>query len=201
MSLALDDAFLPAILSGHPMTDEEFIAFCAEHPDFNFEMTAEAEIIAMSPTGFLTGASNSGVVGQLDRWSRRDGRGVCGDSSTGFVLPNGARRSPDASWTLKSRIESLDPRKRRGFLHLCPDFVIEIKSESDRLRTLRAKLREYIANGAQIGWLMDPEKRTVEVYRADGSLSTLTDILKIAGEGPVAGFGLDLTYVWDPLAD
>src|SRR5258708_5420280 len=116
MPLVIDDAYLPAVLRGHPMTDEEFEAFCAEHPDLNFEMTAEGEIIVMAPTHYLAGVSNSGVNSQLGRWARQDGRGLASDSSTGFVLPNGARRSPDAAWTLKSRIKSLYPRKRRGFL-------------------------------------------------------------------------------------
>ena len=200
-SLVIDDTYLPAILSGHPMTDEEFEAFCAEHPDLNFEMTADGEIIAMAPTYFSTGVSNSAIGMQLGVWTQQDGRGLCSDSSTGFVLPNGARRSPDVAWTLKSRIRELEPRKRRGFLHLCPDFVVEIKSESDRLRTLRAKMREYMENGAQLGWLVDPTKRTIEVYRLGSEVKVQHSLMRIEGEGPVAGFVLDLKYVWDPLAD
>lgn len=183
------------------MTDQEFAAFCAKHPDLNFEMTAEGEIIVMAPTYSLTGASNWEVGAQLRNWARRDGRGVGCDSSTGFVLPNGARRSPDASWTLKSRVEKLPARERRGFWHLCPDFVIEVKSSSDRLKTVREKMREYLSNGAQLGWLIDPDKRSVEIYRPDGSVESRAVAKEIEGEGPVAGFVLDLTYVWDPLAD
>ena len=201
MSFVINDAYLPATLTAQPMTDDEFAAFCAEHPDLSFEMTADGEIIVMAPTSFLTGASNFEVGALLRDWARRDGRGIGSDSSTGFVLPNGARRSPDASWTLKSRVNSLEPRKRRGFLHLCPDFVIEIRSDSDRLRPLRNKMREYMENGAQLGWLIDPQNRSVEVYRPDGEVETLTGIGKIDGEGPLAGFVLELTYVWDPLAD
>ena len=200
-SLVIDDAYLPAILSGHPMTDEEFEAFCVEHPDLNFEMTAKGEIIVMSPTHFTTGVSNSRVSGQLYRWAEVEGGGLTGDSSTGFVLPNGARRSPDASWTSKSRIRQLEPKKRRGFLHLCPDFVVEIKSESERLRTVKLKMREYMDNGARLGWLINPEKRSVEVYRPDGVVIVHAAIVKIKGEGPVDGFVLDLKRVWDPLAD
>ena len=200
MRFVIDDANLPATLTAQPMTDEEFTAFCAEHPDLNFEMTADGEIIVMAPTHFLTGASNSDIGAQLFNWARKDRRGVVGDSSTGFVLPNGARRSPDASWTLKSRVEGLDARKRRGFLHLCPDFVIEVRSDSDRLRTVRSKMREYLSNGALLGWLIDPENRSVEIYHPDGQVESRAGITKIEGEGPVAGFVLDLTYVWDPLA-
>src|SRR5258708_9044121 len=102
MPLVIDDAYLPAVLRGHPMTDEEFAAFCAEHPDLNFEMTAEGEIIVMPPTYSDTGASNASVVAQLSNWAKKDRRGYCCDSSTGFVFPNGAHRSPDPSFTLKS---------------------------------------------------------------------------------------------------
>lgn len=200
-SLVIDDTYLPAILRGHPMTDEEFEAFCAEHPDLNFEMTADGEIIAMAPANSFTGASNFEAAGELRAWARKDRRGIGFDSSTGFVLPNGARRSPDASWILRTRALGLEPRKRKGFWHICPDFVIEIKSESDRLRPLKAKMREYLDNGAQLGWLIDPQQRKVEVYRLNGQVIVHANLMQLEGEGPVAGFVLDLKYVWDPLAD
>ncbi len=201
MTFAIDDAFLPATLSFRPMTDEEFASFCAEHPDLNFEMTAEDELIVMPPTHSETGASNLEVAGELHRWAKKDRRGIVCDSSTGLVLPNGARRSPDASWTLKSRVDELGTAKRKSFWHLCPDFVIEVKSESDRLKALRSKMREYLDQGAQLGWLIDPATRSVEIYRPGGEVISRSGIDQLEGEGPVAGFVLDLTYVWDPLAD
>jgi Uma2 family endonuclease len=201
MPFVIQDANLPAVLTAAPMTDEEFEEFCAAYADLNFEMTAEGEIIVMAPTRFLTGASNSDVDAQLNYWAKKDRRGVVCDSSTGFVLPNGARRSPDASWTLKSRVKKIGARERKGFLHLCPDFVIEVKSDSDRMCTLRAKMREYMTNGAQLGWLIDPENRSVEIYRSNEQVESRSAITKLKGEGPLAGFVLDLTYVWDPLAD
>ncbi len=201
MTLAIDDAFLPATLTCHLMTDEEFSGFCAEHPDLFFEMTSEGELIVMPPTHSDTGASNFEVAGELRNWARKDGRGIGADSSTGFVLPNGARRSPDASWTLKTRINELGEAKRKSFWHLCPDFVIEVKSETDRLKHVRGKLQEYIEQGAQLGWLIDPQNKTVEIYRPNGEVSVLSNLEKLEGEGPVAGFTLDLKYVWDPLAD
>jgi Uma2 family endonuclease len=201
MPFQIDDAYLPAILSAQPMTDDEFAAFCAEHPDLNFEMTAEGELIVMAPTFSYTGASNFDVSGQLRPWARKDRRGVGCDSSTGFVLPNGARRSPDASWILKSRVQQLGAKQLKTFWHLCPDFVIEIKSASDRLKTLQKKMQEYIEQGAQLGWLINPENKTVEIYRPGGEVEKRADIVTLDGEGPVAGFTLDLTYVWDPLAD
>jgi len=201
MAFVIEDAFLPATLTAHPMTDEEFAGFCADHPDLFFEMTAEGEIIVMPPTYSLTGARNAGISGQLYAWAERDGRGIACDSSTGFKLPNGARRSPDAAWILKSRIAQLDPANREKYWRLCPDFVIELKSSTDRPRLLREKMREYLANGAQLGWLIDPEQRSVAIYRPEGQVETRTGLDSIAGEGPVAGFVLDLSFVWNPLGD
>jgi Uma2 family endonuclease len=199
MAFVIDDAYLPATLTAQPMTDEEFAAFCAEHPDLFFEMTAECQIIVMPPAYSFTGARNSRINRQLDAWAELDGRGIACDSSTGFVLSNGvARRSPDGSWTLKSRVTGLAPANRNRYWHLCPDFVIELRSSSDRLRSLKEKMEEYIASGAQLGWLIDPEARSVSVYRAGGTVETLTQIDSMAGEGPVAGFNLDLTFIWNP---
>ncbi len=180
------------------MTDEEFAAFCAEHPDLSIEMTADGEIIIMAPTHSLTSVRSIKIARQLDEWTQRDGRGMACDSSGGIVLPNGARRSPDASWTLSSRFEQLDPASRDGFWHLCPDFVIELQSGSDRPRMLREKMREYMANGAELGWLIDPQKRSVAIYRPGGEVETRTDINSLAGEGAVTGFVLDLTFIWNP---
>ena len=184
MPLLIDDAFLPAILASHPMTDDEFAAFCAEHPDLSFEMTAEGEIVVMAPTYPLTGDRNAEISGQLRAWAKKDGRGRTYDSSTGFVLPNGARRSPDASWILKSRIAQLAPAKRENAWHFCPDFVIELRSPSDRLRALENKMREYLANGAQLGWLIDPARRSVTIYRPNHEPETLVGIDLIHGEAP-----------------
>jgi Uma2 family endonuclease len=201
MAFVIDDAFLPATLTAHPMTDEEFAAFCAEHPDLFFEMTAEGELIVMPPTYSDTSAENFEIAGQLCAWARKDGRGIGCDSSGGFVLPNGARRSPDASWTLKSRIAQLGSARRSSFWHLCPDFVIELRSASDRPRKLDDKMREYLENGAQLGWLIDPRHRSVAIYRMDAKVETRTDIHSIAGEGPVARFELNLALVWNPLGE
>jgi Uma2 family endonuclease len=199
MPFVINDANLPATLTAQPMTDEEFAAFCAEHTDLSFEMTADAELIVMPPTYSDTGVVNFDIAVQLGSWAKKDGRGYGCDSSAGFVLPNGARRSPDASWTLRTRVQQLGARQRKAFWHLCPDFVIEVKSDSDRLKPLREKMLEYLGQGAQLGWLIDPESKAVEVYRAGGH-ERRTGLNTLEGEGPVAGFVLDLTSVWDPLA-
>jgi Uma2 family endonuclease len=200
MAIVIDDAFLPAKLRGQPMTDGEFSVFCAEHPDLSFEMSADGEIIVMPPTYSWTGIRNQEIGGQLRNWARLDGRGVVSDSSTGFVLPNGARRSPDAGWTLKSRIAQQPKETQNQFWHLCPDFVIELKSKTDRARDLDQKMREYLSNGASLGWLIDPETRTVTIYRSESEPETLESVDAVTGESPVAGFQLQLTSVWNPLA-
>ena len=197
MLLALDDAFLPATLAGHPMSDDEFAAFCAEHPDLSFEMSAEGEIIVMPPTYTKTGVRNTRINRQLDVWAEADGRGFASDSSSGFVLPNGARRSPDAAWVAMSRVEALDLGSQEKYWHLGPDFVIELKSSTDRMRKVKAKMREWMANGAQLAWLIDLETSTVTIYRPDGTEEVRTGIDSIAGEGPVNGFILNLTRIWD----
>ncbi len=201
MTFAIDEALLPATLTAHPMTDEEFTALCSEHPELNFEMTADGELIVMAPTHSDTGARNSEVALQLGLWAKKDRRGIVCDSSTGYVLPNGARRSPDASWTLKSRVAQLGPQKRNSFWRLCPDFVIEVRSDTDNLERLQAKMVEYLAQGAQLGWLIDTQNQTVEIYRPAVEVEKRKGIDSLDGDGPVAGFVLDLTSVWDPLAD
>jgi Uma2 family endonuclease len=202
MAFVIDDAFLPATLTSAPMTDDEFAAFCSEHPDLFFEMTAEGEIIVMPPTFSDTGDGCSEINMQLRVWAKKDGKGRVYGSSAGFVLPNGARRSPDASWISKTRLTAeLGPATRGKFYRLCPDFVIELRSETDRLRTLREKMREYVANGAQLGWMIDPQNRSVEVFRPNREPETLTNVTSVAGEGPVSGFVLELSEIWDVLAD
>jgi Uma2 family endonuclease len=199
VAFTIDEAFMPATLTAPPMTDQQFADFCAEHPDLFFETTAAGEIIVMPPTFSLTSVRNREFTGQLNRWASQDRRGVVGESSGGFVLPSGARRSPDACWIAKDAIRELNRDNLKGYWHLCPALVIELRSQSDRLPVLRAKMREYIANGARLGWLIDADARTVEVYRPDREPESLVGVNSVAGEGPVEGFALDLRTVWDPL--
>ena len=183
------------------MTDEQFADFCSEHPDLFFEMSAEGELIVMPPNYTLTSYRHRAILTQLDRWAQVDGRGGVSDAAGGFVLPNGARRAPDAAWTLASRVRALDAKMLERYWHLCPDFLIEVRSPRDRSRVVREKMREWIENGAQLGWLIDPEKREVEIYRANGEVESLKDPQTLQGEGPVQGFTLDLLPVWDPLGN
>lgn len=200
MGILVNEAFLPAILTVPPMSDDEFADFCAEHTDLHLEMTADGQLIVSPPNHSFTGARNSEIDWQLRTWAKKDRRGIVGDSSTGFVLPNGARRSPDASWTLRSRVEQLSAESRNSYWRLCPDFVIELKSHSDRLPTLRLKMEEYLANGASLGWIIDPESRSVEIYRPGRPPEIRIAPINIEAEAPLTGFILDLKEIWDPLA-
>lgn len=200
MAFLIDETMLPAILTSQPMTDEQFAEFCSEHPDLFFEMSADGELIIMPPNYTLTAYRHRVILTQLDRWAQADGRGGVADAAGGFVLPNGARRAPDAAWTLNARVRALSPQMLERYWHLCPDFVIEVRSATDRPRTLREKMREWIGNGAQLAWLIDPESRSVEIYRPNGGVEILDNPESLQGEGPVAGFTLNLLPVWDPLA-
>lgn len=199
MAFTIDESFLPATLTARPMTDTQFAKFCAEHPGLVFEMTEEGEIIVMAPTFSETAMRNSHITAQLQTWAGRDGRGVVLDSSGGFVLPNKARRSADASWVQKDRIEKLPSESRSGYFHLAPDFVIELRSRTDRINALRNKMHEWINNGAQLGWLINPDTDTLEIYRPNRETESLTGLKSLAGEPPIDGFVLDLDLVWNPL--
>ncbi len=180
------------------MTEEQFGEFCAQNSELRIERTGEGALEIMPPTFIDTGSRNAGVTADLTIWARQDGSGVAFDSSTGFTLPNGAVRSPDASWVLRSRLEALTEEERQGFGRICPDFVIEIRSASDRLSTLQAKMQEYIDNGALLGWLIDPIGRRAYVYRPGVAVVALDAPRTLSGDPELAGFALDLGAIWEP---
>lgn len=179
------------------MTDDEFLEFCVQNRDRRIERTADGKVIVMSATGGETGNQNSEITFQLVGWAKRDGRGMAFDSSTGFRLPNSAIRCPDAAWVSRLKTASLTNEQRKRFLPLCPDFVIELISPTDRPRQVKLKMSEYVANGCQLGWLIDPAAQRVIIYRSAGQ-ETFEKPAQLVGEGPVAGFVLDLTRVWEP---
>jgi Uma2 family endonuclease len=184
---------------GGPMSEADFFDFCAQNSDLRIERDATGEIIIMPPTGWETGYRNSDLTMQLAAWSKRDGRGRAFDSNAEYLLPNGAARSPDASWVLKLRIDRLTMEEKRRFAPLCPDFVVELTSPSDRLRNVKAKMREWMENGASLGWLIDADSRTVYVYRPGQDPEELVNVDHVAGEGPVDGFRLELGDIWEGL--
>ena len=199
MPMLIDERHLPAMLTTGPMTDEQFAELCAEHEDLRFEMTADGELFVQSMPYNLTAKREQKLYLQLETWAEADGRGYASGANEWFVLPNGAIRVPDAAWVLKSRVAALPPEMLDRFWHLCPDFVVEIKSATDKLPVLRAKMEEWIANGAGLGWLIDPERRGIEVFRPGVDVSIVTPADTIAGEPPVEQFILNLRPIWDPL--
>ena len=187
---------LPRELVLH-VTQEQFEALSAANGDLQLERTSEGELVVNPPTGGESGKRNFSITGQLARWhEEHEDLGEGFDSSTGFRLPNGADRSPDASWMSRERWLSLTSQQRKGFIPLCPDFVIELRSESDSLPKLRAKMQEYMNNGAKLGWLIDPQNRQVEIYRSDGEIEVLKNPLELSAEDILPGFILNLRRIW-----
>jgi Uma2 family endonuclease len=178
------------------LSEDDFFAFCQANSDWRIERTSEGEIIVMPPAGGETGRRNFTLNGLFFQWVEKDGRGLSFDSSTGFTLPNGAVRSPDLAWVRRERWEALSEKQREQFPPLCPDFVAELRSPTDRLEALQAKLEEYVANGAKLGWLIDPFQKKVHVYRPGEPVRVLENPQTVSGEPFLAGFVLDLAGVW-----
>jgi Uma2 family endonuclease len=191
----------PMILHTRPafeMSDECFFNFCQVNREWRIERDAQGEVFIMPPAGGETSGKNARLTTVLTTWSLQDGTGVAFDSSGGFDLPNGATRSPDAAWVRRSRLATLAPEQKERFLPLCPDFVIELRSPSDRLQTLQDKMQEYLDNGAQLGWLLDTPNRRVFVYRPGKAVECLENPATLAGEPELPGFVLELAKIWQP---
>ena len=187
---------LPSAIALH-VTPEQFEALAVANRDLRLERTAQGELIVNPPTGGESGARNLSISTQLGNWyEEHEELGEAFDSSTGFRLPNGSDRSPDASWVSRERWEALTPKQRKGFVPLCPDFVVELRSESDSLTKLQAKMQEYIDNGARLGWLIDPLNRKVEIYRRGVAVEVLENPSDLSGEDVLPGFVLNLRRVW-----
>lgn len=178
------------------VTHEQFFELAQANRDLQLERNATGELIVMPPTGSETGNRNLDMEGQLWLWNRQTKLGKAFNSSTGFSLPNGADRSPDASWVCQERWDLLTPEQQQGFAPLCPDFVLELRSKNDTMESLRAKMREYIENGARLGWLIDRKNKKVEIYRESQDVEVLNHPATLSGEDVLPGFILDLTEVW-----
>ena len=176
------------------LTHEQFRELCQENRDIRLELTARGELIVMPPTGWESGRRNSSLNAQLWNWNERTQLGLSFDSSTGFILPNGAIRSPDAAWVVLERLTVLNPNPE-SFLPLTPDFVIELRSASDRLKPLQDKMQEYMDNGVHLGWLINPQEQVVEIYRAEKIIEVLQNPTELSGEEVLPGFVLDLNMI------
>lgn len=178
------------------LDEDSLYDFCQLNSHLRIERTATGELIVMSPTGSETGNRNFKLIQQLANWTDRDGTGIGFDSSAGFVLPNGATRSPDASWVNLDKWNVLSDAQKAKFAPICPDFVVEIASPSDDLVNLQNKMQEYIDNGASLGWLIDRASRQVYIYLPDRDQEILNNPVKVNGDPLLTGFHLDLTKIW-----
>ena len=187
----------PAMEEPEPYTGEQFTRLTQNYPDLRMEQTQEGEIIIMPPAFTGTGRRNFKISGQLARWVEDTGPGEGFDSSTGFTLPNGAKRSPDASWVEQSRWDALTAEQQdEQFSPLCPDFVVELRSQTDRLSTLQKKMREYLENGARLGWLIDPKWKRVEIHRPGRDVEVLDAPASVSADPELPGFVLDLQEIF-----
>lgn len=195
-----DVSFLPIVLNFQDVlkkiNDDEFETFCRHNPDLQIELTKEGELIIMPPTGGKTGIRNFSLIGYFFQWIEKDKTGVGFDSSTVFVLPNGAKRSPDLSWVKNERWNALSEEDKEKFPPFCPDFVVELRSPSDSLTTLQNKMAEYIENGASLGWLIDPVKRRIHVYRPNLEPEILENPVTVSGEPLLTKFTLKMKKIW-----
>lgn len=177
--------------------EDEFYDFCMLNEDLNVELSSEGDLIIVPPTGMETGSRNFKLAVAFGVWAEKDGTGLGFDSSSMFSLPNGAKRSPDLCWIKKERWEALSEREQEKFSPVCPDFVVELRSPSDSLKRLQKKLEEYVQNGAQLGWLLDPSTRKVYVYRPGAEVEVLEDPEAVSGDPLLRGFTLDVRALWE----
>lgn len=189
----------PMVVKFHPivsLTDDQFYDFCQLNQDFRIERNASGEVILMPPTGSETDQRNFDLIVQLGIWTKQDNTGVGFGSSGGFTLPNGAVRSPDAAWIKKTRWEAIPAVQRKKFASICPEFVVELRSDSDVLKVLKSKMEEYIKNGVLLGWLIDRVNRKVFIYRPNTAIQELDNPTTLSGDDILPGFVLDLTSIW-----
>jgi Uma2 family endonuclease len=185
-----------SLMSLPQMSEEQFYEFCRRNPDLQIERNTQGEVIVMPPAFSDTGNSNFKIAVQLGLWAERDGTGEGFDSSAGFTLPSGAMRSPDASWIKLDRWNALTDAQKASFAPIYPDFVIELRSASDTLKSLQDKMQEYIENGVSLGLLIDRQSRIVYCYRADRSVTVLTNPEQVNCDPELPGFALQMAKIW-----
>lgn len=183
-------------ISALEITEDQLLKLCSDNGDMRIELTAEKELIIMPPAFSETGWQELELARQVGNWAMQDGTGRAYGPTAGFTLPNGAVRAPDVSWILLSRWETMSDSERRGFAKVCPDFVIELRSESDSLREVQFKMSEYMENGSRLGWLIDPQTRLVHVYRPGQPVEILEEPTDVSAGQVLPGFVLDLSAIW-----
>lgn len=200
--MTLPESETPARVIFHvdgKMTADRFYDLCQANPDLWMELTREGDIVILPPAGMESSFQSGYASRMLGIWADRDRCGRVLDSSGGFALPDGSVLSPDAAWVSRERLSSLTRAQKQKFATVTPEFVIEVMSPSDRLATAQAKMRDWLRNGVQLGWLLQPHTQTVFSYRNAGEPIVLTSAVRVEGEGPVAGFVLELDPIWQGL--
>lgn len=175
------------------MSEADFEQLSRANKPYKFEKDSDGSLIVEEPTHFQTGMFNSKIIYQLEKWNEESGLGVCTDSSTGFYLSDGSLRTPDAAWTSKERLEALSKLDLKSFPHLCPDFIVELKSDTDSLKVLKAKMKMWIQNGCRLGWLIDVDAETVYIYTPKEELIHNTFDKNISGNPVLPNFELILS--------
>ena len=188
--------FLMPDLTSLRLTPAQFEQVCRDNPDLRLELTSTGGLIVMPPTGSLTGKRNFNLGSQFGIWVEKDGTGFGFDSSTGYTLPNGAIRSPDVSWVRREKWNALTEQEQEEFAPLCPDFVIELRSRWQTLKAQQAKMQEYLDNGTELGWFIDPRNRRVYVYRRGAEVEVLTNAATVSADPILPGFELQLEQLW-----
>jgi Uma2 family endonuclease len=178
------------------MTPDEFWEFCAQNRKLRAELTKDGDVIIMAPTGFESSEENFEILLQLGNWAKKDGTGKVTESNGAYILPNGATYAPDAAWTRGDRLATFTDEERKKFLPITPDFVVELRSTSDSLTELKAKMEEWIENGVRLGWLIDTRSKSVHVYRPGCEPEILESPARVSGEDILPGFELDLSEIW-----
>ena len=198
MNLALNQFELPIRISqGRPVTDEELMRLCAENNDLRVEREPNGEILVMTPANSRTSKMNLRIGRLLDEWAEADGRGIATGPDGGYTLPDSSMRVPDAAWVSNQRWHALSDKDQGRFAPLCPNFVIELRSPSDKIADLRAKMAQWIANGAEVAWLIDPIEKAVTIYRPGDQPEHLVHPTSVQGTGPIAGFELVMSRIWE----
>lgn len=203
LPLALDLTFIERVMvrPEPDFTDDDFFEFCQEHELFRIERNADGDVIVMAPASFDSGFIGLDICAQLIAWAKAAG-GIVAGLESGITLPDGSVFSSDACWIPRERWKMVSRKERLRFPRLVPAFVIEVRSPSDRMKDLRAKMLVYLRNGVELGWLIDPQNRTVSIYKPGADeVIVLKNPERVSGEGPVAGFELNLKQIYDQLED
>ena len=198
MQVVFPDIKGPRLLSVEPdlMDDDQYFGFCQENPSLRIERTAEGKIVIMPPSGLESNDQEAEVLVQLRTWAKTNGKGRALGATAVFILPSRAVYAPDAAWVSNGLIEKLSKDEKLKFPHLVPEFIVEVRSPSDRLPRAKAKMQEWIDNGVQLAWFIDGKRRTVTIYRPGREPEELSQPDVVAGEGPVKGFRLKMADIW-----